>query len=78
MNVVFVEDPELAGDPAFGPSGAKGIGEPPTIAPAPAIINAINDALARLGIETTRLPATRENIMKVPGGSQTRRSAEAI
>ena len=67
MNVVFVEDPELLGDPAFGPSGAKGIGEPPTIAAAPAIVNAINDALRDRGVEITRLPATRGRMLEALG-----------
>ncbi len=62
MQVILVEDPELDGDPAFGPNGAKGIGEPPTIAPAPAIVAAVNDALRDFGIRFYRLPLTRARI----------------
>ncbi len=62
MQVILVEDPELDGDPAFGPNGAKGIGEPPTIAPAPAIVAAINDALRDCGIRFDRIPVTRARL----------------
>jgi CO/xanthine dehydrogenase Mo-binding subunit/aerobic-type carbon monoxide dehydrogenase small subunit (CoxS/CutS family) len=62
MQVILVEDPELDGDPAFGPNGAKGIGEPPTIAPAPAIVAALNDALRDLGVRFQRIPVTRARI----------------
>jgi CO/xanthine dehydrogenase Mo-binding subunit/aerobic-type carbon monoxide dehydrogenase small subunit (CoxS/CutS family) len=64
MQVILVEDPELDGDPAFGPNGAKGIGEPPTIAPAPAIVSAINDALRDFGIRFDRIPVTRKRIQE--------------
>ena len=62
MNVIFVEDPELDGRRDFGPNGAKGIGEPPTIAPAPCIINAIQDALNEYGVELTHIPLTRQRL----------------
>ena len=42
-----------------GPFGAKGVGEPATIPTAPAIINAIHDAV---GIRITELPATAEKV----------------
>jgi CO/xanthine dehydrogenase Mo-binding subunit len=44
-----------------GPFGAKGCGEPPNVATAPAIINAIYDAI---GVRIDRLPATPEKILK--------------
>ena len=44
-----------------GPYGAKGIGEPATIAAAPAIANAIYDAL---GVRIYHLPITPEKILK--------------
>ncbi|GFP24731.1 hypothetical protein HKBW3S25_00168 [Candidatus Hakubella thermalkaliphila] len=44
-----------------GPYGAKGMGEVPMSPTAPAIINAIHDAL---GIRITELPATREKILQ--------------
>lgn len=45
-----------------GPFGAKGVGEPPNIATAPAIINAIYNAV---GIRITELPATPEKIRQL-------------
>ncbi|GAI42267.1 unnamed protein product, partial [marine sediment metagenome] len=45
-----------------GPYGAKGIGEPATIATTPAIANAIYDAI---GVRIFDLPITPEKILKV-------------
>lgn len=45
----------------FGPYGAKGIGEPTQLPTAPAIINAIYDAV---GVRIFDLPATPEKILK--------------
>jgi CO/xanthine dehydrogenase Mo-binding subunit len=42
-----------------GPFGARGIGEPPILAMAPAIANAIYDAV---GVRITSLPITAEKI----------------
>ncbi|MFQ5498895.1 MAG: molybdopterin-dependent oxidoreductase [Candidatus Zixiibacteriota bacterium] len=55
VDVILLEDPEPT-----GPYGAIGIGEPPTVATAPAIINAIYDAV---GVRITSLPATPEKIL---------------
>ncbi|SMB91895.1 Molybdopterin-binding domain of aldehyde dehydrogenase [Thermanaeromonas toyohensis ToBE] len=44
-----------------GPFGAKGVGEPPNIPTAPAIINAIYNAV---GVRITELPATPEKIRR--------------
>ena len=44
-----------------GPFGAKGIGECAMVATAPAIINAIYDAV---GVRIKELPATSEKIFK--------------
>ncbi len=55
-NVILLEDPEPT-----GPYGAIGIGEPPTVATAPAIINAIYDAI---GVRITSLPATPKKILE--------------
>lgn len=46
---------------AYGPSGAKGAGELPMDGPAPAIVNAIEDAL---GIDVRRVPVLPELIME--------------
>jgi CO/xanthine dehydrogenase Mo-binding subunit len=45
---------------AYGPFGAKGVGELPIDGPAPAIVNAIR----HLGIDVRALPATPERIME--------------
>ena len=56
VKVLLVEDGE-----EFGPFGAKSIGEACTVPAAPAIINAINNAL---DINITTLPATPERIVQ--------------
>lgn len=57
IRVFFEEHPY-----AFGPAGAKGIGELPMDGPAPAIINAIESAL---GVNIPRVPLTPEMLMDV-------------
>jgi len=44
----------------IGPYGAKGVGEPACNSIAPAILNAIRDAV---GVRLTSLPATAEKIV---------------
>ena len=56
IRVYFAENPY-----AFGPAGAKGIGELPMDGPAPAILNAIEQAT---GTSFTRVPLMPEAIMK--------------
>ena len=46
---------------SYGPSGAKGVGELPMDGPAPAILNAIEDAI---GVSIRRAPALPEDIME--------------
>jgi carbon-monoxide dehydrogenase large subunit len=43
--------------------GQKGIGEGGAIAPPAAIANAVNDALADLGVEITESPITPERLL---------------
>ncbi|MGB6198720.1 MAG: xanthine dehydrogenase family protein molybdopterin-binding subunit [Candidatus Acidiferrales bacterium] len=56
IRVFFEENPY-----AFGPGGAKGIGELPIDGPAPAILNAIENAT---GLSIREIPATPERIMQ--------------
>jgi CO/xanthine dehydrogenase Mo-binding subunit len=44
----------------LGPFGAKAIGEPPIVLPAPAIVNAIDNAI---GVRLTEIPATPERVL---------------
>ncbi|MCO4760845.1 MAG: xanthine dehydrogenase family protein [Myxococcales bacterium] len=56
VQVLFQESPY-----AYGPWGAKGIGELPMDGPAPAILNAIS---AAVGVEIDALPASPERVMR--------------
>jgi CO/xanthine dehydrogenase Mo-binding subunit len=56
IRVFFEEQPY-----PFGPLGAKGIGELPMDGPAPAILNAIENAT---GISVREIPATPEILME--------------
>jgi xanthine dehydrogenase YagR molybdenum-binding subunit len=47
-------------DPLINNLGAKGVGEPPIIPTAPAIANAVFDAI---GVRMHRLPMTRDNVL---------------
>jgi carbon-monoxide dehydrogenase large subunit len=51
--------------PGPGVGGYKGVGEGGAIGSAPAVINAINDALAPLGVTVTRLPASPAAIVSL-------------
>ena len=44
--------------PSPGPGGYKGVGEGGAIGAPPAVVNAVADALAPLGVTITRLPLT--------------------
>lgn len=56
MDLIIVEHPN-----ELGPFGAKGIGEPPTVPTAPAIRNALYDAL---GIKMNTIPFTPQRIVE--------------
>jgi CO/xanthine dehydrogenase Mo-binding subunit len=60
IRVFFEEHPY-----PFGPSGAKGIGELPMDGPAPAILNAIEDAT---GISLSEIPALPEALLQATAG----------
>jgi len=49
---------------ADNPLGVKGVGETGTIAAAPAVINAVVDALSHLGVEDIQMPATPERVWR--------------
>ncbi len=55
MKSIIVEYPG-----ALGPFGAKAIGEPPIVLPAPAIVNAIDNAI---GVRMNEIPATPDRIL---------------
>ncbi|HEV8633927.1 MAG TPA: hypothetical protein VG370_06770 [Chloroflexota bacterium] len=50
------------------PMGAKGIGEAGTIGSTPAVVNAVVDALAHLGVEDVEMPITSEKVWRVIHG----------
>ena len=47
------------------PLGAKGMGESPTIAAPPAIVNAVVDALAHLGVTHVDIPIKAEKVWRL-------------
>jgi CO/xanthine dehydrogenase Mo-binding subunit len=60
VDVPDVEPILVESGTGLGPYGAKGIGEPPIVGIAPAILNAIDDAV---GVRITSLPATSEKVL---------------
>ena len=53
--------------------GAKGIGESPTVAAVPAVVNAVVDALGHLGVSHLDIPLTSEKVWRaIRGGSELR------
>jgi CO/xanthine dehydrogenase Mo-binding subunit len=56
VNAVIVEQPS-----AIGPYGVKGVGEPPVVASAAAVANAVFDAT---GVQIRRTPLTPERIFR--------------
>ena len=62
IRVFFEENPY-----AYGPAGAKGIGELPMDGAAPAILNAIENAT---GVSINHIPLMPESIMEALGGER--------
>ena len=48
----------------MNPLGVKGAGEAGTVGALPAVMNAVNDALAPLGIRHFEMPATPERVWR--------------
>jgi len=58
---------ELANNPTLtdrNPLGVKGVGEAGTLCAIPAVMNAVNDALARIGAPYVEAPATSEKLWR--------------
>jgi len=49
------------------PLGAKGVGEAGTVGALPALMNAVNDALAPLGVRHIDMPLTPERVWRAIG-----------
>jgi carbon-monoxide dehydrogenase large subunit len=58
--------------PSSGPGGHKGVGEGGAIGAPPAVVNAVADALAPLGVTITSLPLTPESIVTMVRRAQER------
>ena len=58
-------------DPGPGPGGYKGVGEGGAIGAPPAVVNAVADALAPLGVTITRLPASPSSIASLLSRGET-------
>jgi len=67
---IIVEDP----DPG-GPFGAKGLAEAGAVATAPAVTNAIYDAM---GVRVRNLPATKDKVLLGPGDSTSKEASGRI
>ena len=52
------------------PLGAKGMGESPTVAAVPAIVNAVVDALSHLGVIHVDIPLTPEKVWRAMQDAQ--------
>ena len=50
--------------PSQGPGGYKGVGEGGAIGAPPAVVNAVNDALAPFDVQLTRLPLSPDAIVE--------------
>jgi CO/xanthine dehydrogenase Mo-binding subunit/aerobic-type carbon monoxide dehydrogenase small subunit (CoxS/CutS family) len=67
---ILIEDPS-----SIGPFGAKGIGEQAVIPTAPAILNAIHDAI---GVRIHRIPATPDRVRAAILAAQKRRTGVSV
>src|SRR6266481_292695 len=58
---------------AVNPLGAKGVGEAGTVGALPALLNAVNDALAPLGVRHLDMPVTPERVWRAIQDAKARR-----
>ena len=58
---------------AVNPLGAKGVGEAGTVGALPALLNAVNDALAPLGVRHLDMPVTPERVWRAIQSAKARR-----
>ncbi|HZO42828.1 MAG TPA: xanthine dehydrogenase family protein molybdopterin-binding subunit [Methylomirabilota bacterium] len=58
---------------AVNPLGAKGVGEAGTVGALPALLNAVNDALAPLGVRHLDMPVTPERVWRAMQNAKARR-----
>jgi len=58
---------------AVNPLGAKGVGEAGTVGALPALLNAVNDALAPLGVRHLDMPVTSERVWRAIQNTKARR-----
>ena len=69
--------PATRSSPTANPLGVKGAGEAGTVGALPAVMNAINDALAPLGIRHFEMPATPERLWRAIRDAQGGKSKKA-
>jgi carbon-monoxide dehydrogenase large subunit len=67
--LLVVSDPVLT---KTNPLGAKGAGESGAVGALPAVMNAVNDALARVGATYVGMPATAEAIWRAIAAAKRR------
>ncbi len=75
MEVPDIEYVHIEGSPGPGPGGYKGVGEGGAIGAPAAVVNAVADALAPLGVTITRLPVSPAAILTALAEAETRGGA---
>lgn len=69
-DVPVIEYVHVETAPGPGPGGYKGVGEGGAIGAPPAVVNAVADALAPLGVTITRVPLTPATIVALAEKTQ--------
>jgi carbon-monoxide dehydrogenase large subunit len=73
VRIVHMETPS-----PYTAFGQKGIGEGGAIAPPAAIVNAVNDALAELGVELTETPVTPRRVLAALAAAKCKTRSDAV